>query len=521
MSAFNLFRKDDRGNVATIFALAMIPLIGMVGAAIDYGRVSQIRGKLADALDAGVLAVGSQPTMSDTAAYAMVNNWVTAHMGTGLAANWHLDTVTQVNGAITATASGSVNMTLTHILGISSVPISVKSQVLHSIGKVEIALVLDNTGSMAGAKLTNLKSAATALVDQLVAASPNPADVKIALVPFSMTVNVGSTYNAAAWLDTGALSPINDEIFTKASGTYHANRLTLFTQMGVAWGGCVESRQMPYDIQDTAPTTATPATLFTPFFAPDEPDSKAKSGNRNGSWTSYNDYETDGTYSTTNWKVPQGAIAKYNHAPSNGSNAPAGYGYGPNAGCSLAPLLRLSTGSSAQVKTAINAMTAIGDTNIPMGLVWGWHVLSPPLANGGDGIFGDGVPWNSTDWTKVVVLMTDGQNQNTPNSSPNDSYYSGIGYIWQNRIGVVAGSSDSQRQTALDNRLTALCTAMKAPAYNVVIYTVRVEVNSGTSTVLSNCATDGDKFLDVQDSSKLTTAFQNIGASIQKLRLAQ
>ena len=50
---------------------------------------------------------------------------------------------------------------------------------------------------------------------------------------------------------------------------------------------------------------------------------------------------------------------------------------------------------------------------------------------------------------------------------------------------------------------------------------MRIEVKTGTSTVLSNCASDGDKCIDVQDSSKLTEVFTNIGGSIQKLRLAQ
>jgi len=54
-----------------------------------------------------------------------------------------------------------------------------------------------------------------------------------------------------------------------------------------------------------------------------------------------------------------------------------------------------------------------------------------------------------------------------------------------------------------------------------VIYTVRVEVTTGISTVLSNCASGSDKFIDVKDSSKLTEVFKNIGGSIQKLRLAQ
>ena len=134
-------------------------------------------------------------------------------------------------------------------------------------------------------------------------------------------------------------------------------------------------------------------------------------------------------------------------------------------------------------------MVAVGDTNVPFGLMWGWHVLSPSAAAGGDGIFGDGVAYTDKEWTKIVVLMTDGQNENTPSGNGDESYYSGIGYIWQNRVGVGAGSTKSQRTTAVDDRLATLCSNMKAAPYNIVIYTVRVEVTTGTSTVLSNCAT--------------------------------
>ncbi len=50
--------------------------------------------------------------------------------------------------------------------------IGARSDVLRSINKLEIALLLDNTGSIAGSKLTNLKLAATDFVDQVAAAAP-------------------------------------------------------------------------------------------------------------------------------------------------------------------------------------------------------------------------------------------------------------------------------------------------------------------------------------------------------------
>jgi hypothetical protein len=376
---------------------------------------------------------------------------------------------------------------------------------------------------MKGTKLTKLKEAAKALVQTLVDATDDPEDLRVGLVPFSMTVNVGSTYKTASWMDTTAKSSIHNDIFTKAGGstyTTNINRFTHFTKMNVAWGGCVESRPYPYDVDETVPALSTPDTLYVPYFAPDEPDSPSKSNNKNGNFgTFYNDYLTDTTFSRTDWRAPQGDPAKYTKTPATGTNSTTGYKYGPNAGCDLQALARLSPdaepASIKKVTDAIDAMTAVGDTNIPIGLAWGWNVLSPT------GPFGDGIDYGDEEWNKVVVLMTDGQNQNTDNSNPNDSFYSGVGYIWQNRLGVVAGSSQTKRREALDGRLSELCENMKAEPVGIQIYTVRVEVTTGSSQVLKDCATKLDNFYEVADVADLTAAFKDIGGSIEKLRLAK
>jgi Flp pilus assembly protein TadG len=215
MGLFRAFNRSEGGNVALMFALALVPIFGVVGAAVDYGRVSQMRAELADALDAGVLAVGSQPEMSDNEAFDIVNDWIAAHLGDKYPGAWQLDSVTLgEGGSILATASGSVDTTLARVLGIYEMQIGATSEAVRSLGKVEVVLVLDNTGSMKGTKLTKLKEAANALVDTLVDATADPADLRIGLVPFSMTVNVGAGYQNASWIDNNAKSPIHDDIST-------------------------------------------------------------------------------------------------------------------------------------------------------------------------------------------------------------------------------------------------------------------------------------------------------------------
>lgn len=279
---------------------------------------------------------------------------------------------------------------------------------------------------------------------------------------------------------------------------------------------------MPYDVQDTAPSSSTPATLFVPFFAPDEPDDysiqySSYAGNylyKNGKYyyDFYNNYLADGT-SSTNFNTRQGNSAKYTNGPASGTHGYWGGAIGPNAGCQTAALQRLTT-STSSVKTKLNQMIAAGDTEIPLGLMWGWHVLSPNAP------FADGAAYGTANTIKIAVLVTDGQNiYGTSLNGNNNSVYTALGYVWQNRISNNGGDY-SNPAAALDDRLTKVCTNMKAAG--IVIYTVPVEVTDpNIKSLLSGCASSADKYIDVSSSSQLAAAFNNIAGSISALRISQ
>jgi Tfp pilus assembly protein PilV len=55
------FLRDDKGGVAIIFGLSILPVAGLVGAAVDYNRSSQVRGRLQAAADAAALAAVRAP----------------------------------------------------------------------------------------------------------------------------------------------------------------------------------------------------------------------------------------------------------------------------------------------------------------------------------------------------------------------------------------------------------------------------------------------------------------------------
>lgn len=506
-------RFDDRGNVAIVVALAIAPMCVAGLGAVDLARATNAKAELQDALDAAALAAARTASTTDAELKTAGDRFLAQNLSLG--EDFELKTTSfkfGANGNVVASAHVDLHPYVAGMLSNGIVALAAETEVVRASVKVEIALVLDTTGSMNdGTKLADMKKAAKEFVTKMEAAASKSVEadsVKIALVPFSNTVRVDSaTYRNATWLDQNGVSPINNEIFTTASGAQPGNRFALFSALGTSWGGCLEMRKAPYDVQDDAPSTGTPATLYTPFFAVDEPDSKT-----DGYHSDYqNDYVADGTNST-NWRVRQGSVTKYGGSKKKTlTNS-----FGPNRGCALSSMRRLST-SFQLIRDDIEALNADGNTNIPIGMSWGWNMLSP------GGPFGDGVAYNTPKHQKIVVLMTDGENTIADRDTPNDGTYSGAGYIWQGRLikedekPLLNGSSSEERTAALDYRLSLLCKNMKAK--NIEIYTIRVE--AGSSTLLQTCATSRDNFYNVTNSTTLTAVFSSIAGQIAALHLSR
>lgn len=506
------FASSTDGNFTTVFALASMPMLLLGGIGIDYGANIAVRQKAQNAVDSTVLTLAKlSVSTTDQELQAKADVQVKA-----LLADARLTapvvTAKRDGDTIRVAVAGGTPTTLTNIAGFKQLPLNVSATARRGSGNLEVALVLDNTGSMKGAKLANLKSAASDLVDSMFKevdpAKPN--SLKMAVVPFSMTVNIGSAYANRTFMDVDAKSSIHKEIFAVKDST--ANRFTLFGKMKVAWGGCVETRPAPYDVTESPPSAATPNSLYVPYFAPDESDLDDKA---------VNDYMSDYPSTTSSRdksstdRVRQGQTAKYSSnkilPTASSTQSGTGYHFGPNSGCEIQPLTRLTT-SKSTIDDAVSAMTVIGDTNVAVGLMWGWHVLSPNVP------FSDGAPYTDAKTRKYVVLMTDGQNQSAPSSSDNASYYSGLGFIWNNRIGTTS-SNNATRTRYMDDRTALLCENMKAAG--IQIFTVRVEVSEGTSDMLRDCATTPSMFYDVQNSSALNEVFASIGSQINELRISK
>src|SRR6202049_3736738 len=60
------FLRQCRGSAVPTFAVALVPMVALVGAAVDYSRANSIRSQMQGALDAAVLAGARDDTASWT-----------------------------------------------------------------------------------------------------------------------------------------------------------------------------------------------------------------------------------------------------------------------------------------------------------------------------------------------------------------------------------------------------------------------------------------------------------------------
>lgn len=193
--------KNASGNVSIIFGLSAVSLMLMVGGAIDVARVYSAKSKVQAVLDSAALAGGRavqlsashDPTAGITAATSYFQEMRPPHIG-GAAPDFGLvDNSSTLRGTI----SLSVATPFLKLVGFPQMQATLISEAEIASGgdggsNLEISLMLDTTGSMAGQKIEDLKVAAKDLVDIVVWDDQSAATSRVALAPFAPRVNVGS-----------------------------------------------------------------------------------------------------------------------------------------------------------------------------------------------------------------------------------------------------------------------------------------------------------------------------------------
>lgn len=228
--ALRRFRRDESGVVAMMFGLSVIPLCLLAGAALDYSRGAREKAALNAALDATALALAQDArrlTVAELQTKGQDYFDAVLHAQGGGAARLSVS-VDPSTQRLSLSAAVTNPTTLMRLAGMSSMRVASTSTVSYGSPKIEVALVLDNTGSMSQVgKMDALKAAATSFVGQLAAKARGAGDIKVSITPFSTTVRTDVANAGASWLDFSAVAP-------------------------ASWTGCVADRVQPWDVTVTA-----------------------------------------------------------------------------------------------------------------------------------------------------------------------------------------------------------------------------------------------------------------------------
>jgi Flp pilus assembly protein TadG len=374
------FADDKAGNIAVTFAIAMLPILAFIGAAIDYSRANNARTSMQAALDSAALMVSkddsagsltaSQLSTKAQAYFAALYNNAEA---TGVTVTAAYSNTPQTGAQIVLTASGTIATDFMKVAGFPNVSFGTKSTTAWGTTKLRVAMALDNTGSMADdGKMPALITASKNLVDQLSASAQVNGDVYISIVPFANVVNLGTSFKNSGYIDWSNWSTYGsiEENYNCGSSNqapswqngYNGTMKCGSSNNSINnWNGCVMDRGT-----NTPPGTASgPDVLIT---APT---------------TSANYYPADQS------------------------------SYCPDA---ITPL----SYNWSDLKTAIGSMTPSGGTNQPIGLVWAWQTLQQTT------------PFNAPAedpnyvYKKVIILLSDGLNTM-------DRWY-GTGSSWSSNV---------------------------------------------------------------------------------------
>jgi len=562
------FSCKEQGTISIIFAFSIIPILGFLGLGLDLGRLYYVNSVLGGAVDAAAIAgarTGGTTADIQTQATAIFNANIPTNLINSISAP--TITVTQNNTVVKVAATGQISTYFLPFFGVSTLTTVSSSVALVTSKGAEVVLALDNTGSMQGSPMQAEIDAAHQLVNILFGGngtsggSDTVNGLAVAVVPYSTTVNISGIPNATSWLTAAGRAQVQNT-------NLYPNRAPIAgTSVGGRWMGCIEARA-PYTTSGlttaqvttfgyyiypsgTDTTDATPAQHpFTPFFYPSTMVHryvKGRPANRGTTSTATTALGTPPWGSTGNtrgdndWRlngtVPTGSNLYFgdNYAWNLG-NPSGNSGVGPNLGCPV-PLLPLQT-SQAIVQSTISQMksTFRGGTMINLGLNAAWWTISPnwngtwpqPTPAASSGITFP-QPYDNT--LKVVVLMTDGENQwydwptgvpgtpaTTQTNGQGDADYTGYGRLAEGRSGTTsAGNTIS----VLNSRMSNMCTTIKNNG--VVIYTIifthGTSISPATQTLFQNCATDANHYYFAPDNATLLDAFKNIGQQITNLRL--
>lgn len=451
---------DQRAAVAMVFVFALIPLMMAIGVAVDSVAAYRVETRLQRSLDAAGLAAaraGLNVEPKDEALMFLETNFERDYSSAVID---HFDLQVTNDDEIIVEATYQHPNAFMQLFGMPTTELGARSVIQRQVRGMELALVMDNTGSMrAGGRMDAMKLAATNLINIVFGAEEEHNNLWVALVPYSAMVNVGSEHTD--WLAS------TDRVHTNPSSFDPTT-----------WKGCVMARGGGHDETDEPPSVAP----FESFY-----------------------------YASASDNVWPG-VNEANSAQNNGT--------GPNLGCG--PTVTSLRSSKTAILAAIDEMQPWhrGGTTGNLGLAWGWRAVSPRWR----GLWPAPTPAQSpVDYDnslvdKVVILLTDGQNQFYDHGGGGPSGSDMTAYGRLHDFGYATLALGRQE---IDRRMARMCEQMKGAGIELYTVTFGSTPDDDTKALYRDCATSPGNYFHSPNNEQLQTAFRSIAGRMSYLRVSR
>jgi Flp pilus assembly protein TadG len=499
-----------------LFSLMLIPLVAMIGLAVDFGHVYKVTSHTQVALDAAALAAGRAAQLNPTNTVTQASAAATAYFNqakptdvvsstlqfspnssntqfTVTATSWVktpflsvLNSLVHKNASVTAPAGCSTNgfgCVMTTATATAALCPSVACTSSNGGGSnVEISLMLDVTGSMCSpcTKIDAAKSAAKDLIDIVVWADQSNYYSRVALAPFADAVNAGTTLAPLVRGTVTTVTSSGAQVFSSSDMTNTAQQPT---KSWIKYPKASGSGTNTWQISSKCVTE------------------------RIGS-----DAYTDAAPTSTSTYVGKGYFG------ANDTSCTVAASYTDPEVNTIQPL----TNDTTLLKRRIDKLLTGGSTAGQLGTAWAWYLLSPKWntvlqaaypASSPAAPYSDLTALNAKGQPKlrkIAVLMTDGDY--------NINYCKGVEAKDSDQTPDINCNSENGKSLA---QATSLCTAMKAAVNGgkIEVFTVGFQVSSAAKTFLTNCATDAAHYYDATTEVALQAAFRDIALKISTLRL--
>ncbi|MDC1399523.1 pilus assembly protein TadG-related protein [Yoonia sp.] len=470
-------RSDERGGITILTLLLLITMLVVGGMAVDFMRFESKRVQLQSVSDRAVLAAADLgQTLSGE---AVVTDFYRA---AGFESNIiGVPTIDDTGNSRTVSVQAEidVNTFYLRLIGIDTLTAPARSSAIEGIGKVEISLVLDISGSMryddtnSKSKFENMQDAAISFANKVLDPN-NGGQVSLNIVPYAGGTNIGR--EMFSYLDFNR---------TTANVDYDLSSCVELVSEDWTNPGMPGTKTNP--LNAIAPRAQVPHFMRWDIAA-DVMD-----------WGWCPQDKSSIQYAISEPWVAESFIRNMRMHDGTGTHYAMKYG-----------LAALDPTTQAGFEH-LNSRTMTRDRVVAGATI---SVTMPMVA---DKFNNRPAAWDDSETRKIIVLMTDGAI--TQQFRPNDPTNEGNSeYI----LGNSNASSRTEITSTSDNvdSFDDICIVAKSTTHDVEVYTVAFNVQGAGSDQMRDCASEpkADYFYSTSGAG-LTDVFNNIASQITDLRL--